>query len=183
VPKSHRHGRSLAKVKDSLKKVPGVKDVEVNERTGSILVHHDEGANTLESIGAALQEVASELFDVLLEVEEDEIPGLSSIGKLVKSQVEKADTKIARATDNWVDLKMVVPIGFLVAGITKAIQDGALLAEIPPFVLLYYAYDTFTKFHGPSVNPVSGATRVDSADGKLENPVKEELKKRRSPVT
>jgi len=182
VPKAHRHGKTLTKVKDRLKKVPGVKDVEVNERTGSILVHHDERENTIESLGEAVQEVCSELFDVFMAIEEEEIPGLSSVGRLVKSQVERADTKIAKATDNWVDLKTIVPLGFLGAGIYKAIIDGALIAEVPAFVFLYYAYDTYVKFHGPSVNPVSGADRVDT-DGKLENPVREELKKRRTTVS
>ncbi|HEY9716771.1 MAG TPA: hypothetical protein V6C69_04860 [Trichormus sp.] len=178
LPKQHRH--AINKVKDRLKKVPGVKDVHVNERTGSILIEHDEKQNVLENVGTAVQEVASDLFDSLIEMQESEVPGLSIVAHLVKSQAGKLDTKVATATDNWLDLKTLFPVALLGAGVYTAVKEKAWLGlgEIPAFVFFWYAYDAYMKFHGPSVRAESVAERVETSDGKLQNPVIQDLKRR-----
>ncbi|MGH9550712.1 MAG: hypothetical protein ACRD3W_15130, partial [Terriglobales bacterium] len=80
-------------------------------------------------------------------------------------------------TDNWLDLKMLVPITLAGAAIWKIMRDKAWIGEVPGFVLLYYAYDSYMKFHGPSVRPIS-ATELVEDDGKLENPTQQEVRRR-----
>jgi len=180
LPKSQRHAHVMTKVKDRLKKVPGVKEVHVNERTGSILIEHDEKQNVLENLGTAVQEVAGDLFDSLVEMQDKEVPGLSIVAHLVKSQASKLDTKVATATDNWLDLKTLLPVALLGAGVVTAVREQAWLGlgEIPAFVFFWYAYDAYMKFHGPSVRAESVVERVETPSGKLENPVIQDLKRR-----
>ena len=183
LPKAHRKSHTMSTVKERLKKVPGVQNVEVNERTGSILVHHEGNGQVLDQIGSALEEVASELLEAFVEVEEDEIPGLSIVSHMLKSHASKMDTSLAEATGNLLDLKTLVPVGLLVAAIYKGLRDRAWWGEVPAFVLFYYAYDSYMKFHGPSVRPVSAAERVETPAGTLENPVREEIKRHRSRIS
>ena len=90
----------------------------------------------------------------------------------------RIDTSVANATGNVLDLKTIVPLGLLAAGLYKAARDHAWWGEVPAFVLFYYAYDSYMKFHGPSVRAVSATTRTENEDGRLENPVREELRRR-----
>jgi len=173
-----RRTKEMAQVSERLKRVPGVTGVEMNDRTGSILVHHEDNDNVLELLGAALEEAAGELFETALEVEEVEVPGLSIIAHLIKQRMGRLDTSVASATGNVVDLKTIVPLGLLAAGLYKAARDHAWWGEVPAFVLFYYAYDSYMKFHGPSVRAVSATTRTETEDGRLENPVRTELRRR-----
>jgi copper chaperone CopZ len=169
----------MNKVKNRLKRVPGVNDVEINERTGSVLVHHEENKDVLELIGSAMEEVAGDLFDVLVEMEGEQVPGLSVLAHMVKSKVGNLDTKTANATGNWIDLKTIVPLGLMGAAIYKMIQDRAWMSEVPAFALFYYAFDSYMKFHGPSVRAISVAER-EQENGVLQNPVQQEMRKRGS---
>jgi copper chaperone CopZ len=169
MPTEHRDPHTLNKVKESLKKVPGVKDVQVNERTGSVLVEHDERDDMLESVGEALNDVAGELFEAVLEASEIEVPGLSIFAHLIRTNLSKADTDVAVATNNLLDLKMLVPMILLGAGFVKA-RGTNWWGEVPAWVLFYYAYDSYMKFHGPSVREISATERIETEEGMLTNP-------------
>ena len=55
VANPKRRVKEMAQVSERLKRVPGVTGVEMNDRTGSILVHHEENDNVLELLGTALK--------------------------------------------------------------------------------------------------------------------------------
>lgn len=148
VPRHHRSKHTMEAVKKQLEYVPGVKHVEVNHRTGSVVVHHDERSDTLELMGTAIENIAEDLFHELLAVEEVEFPGLSVIAQLIRNTLSKADSRVALETRNMVDLKMIVPLLFFGAGIVKSRQSVNWWGEVPAWVLFYYAYDSYMKFHG-----------------------------------
>src|SRR5437016_5420740 len=85
VPKTYRHGEHMHHVRKRIEDVPGVRSVEVNQETGSLLIHHDERPNLLEDITLVLEESAPELLACMLlpGAEEGEI-GLEMIGGLCK---------------------------------------------------------------------------------------------------
>ncbi len=175
VPKQHRQDKTFSELESRLKKVRGVKDVEINPKTGSVLIHHHAKENVLDELGLAVQEIAAELFEAIFEIEEAEVPGLSILSKMVKSHLSKMDTSVASATGNVIDLKTVVPVSLALAAVFKGIRDKAWIGEVPAFVLFYYAYDSYMKFHGPSVQPVSNVERAETPDGRLFNPVQSKL--------
>jgi copper chaperone CopZ len=147
VPRHHRDPDTLKTVKNKLEYIPGVQSVEVNHRTGSVVVHHDERGDTLELMGEAIENIAEELFDELVTIEEIELPGLSLVAHAIRNTMAKADTKVAAETRNFLDLKMIVPLLFFGAGIVKSRQTSNWWGEVPAWVLFYYAYDSYMKFH------------------------------------
>src|SRR5436305_11351591 len=66
VPKGSRHPKQLHDVKKAIEKIDGVKSVDVNPQTGSVLVHHEDKHDMLADIGAAIEESAPELLTALI---------------------------------------------------------------------------------------------------------------------
>ncbi|HEY9678761.1 MAG TPA: cation transporter [Drouetiella sp.] len=164
VPNDHRDPGKMDAVKNQLQALPGVQAVEVNHRTGSVVVHHDERSDTLELMGTAIESICDELFEEILAVEEIEFPGLSVVAQVIRNFLSKADIKVAEGTQNVVDLKMIVPLLFFGAGVVKSRQTGNWWGEVPAWVLFYYAYDSYMKFHG-----VGFAETLPLREGDLEN--------------
>ena len=54
VSHRHRDEGAVRRIRDSVMSVAGVKSVEVNERTGSVLVHHEERAAVVDNVSEAL---------------------------------------------------------------------------------------------------------------------------------
>ncbi len=148
VPRHHRDEETLNAVKNQLEDIPGVKSVQVNIRTGSVVVDHDERDDTVELMGEAIQNIAEDLFNELLLVEEVELPGLSIVAHLIRKSLAKADNKVAEETSNVIELKIIVPLLFFGAGVVKSVQIGSWWSEVPSWVLFYFAYDSYTKFRG-----------------------------------
>lgn len=164
VPREHRDPETLKKLHTKLKKTEGVSDVEINPRTGSVLIHHDEDPAILNNVGNAIDEVAGELFEAILAAEGIEIPGLSIFAHVIRERLSDMDNRLAVATNNVIDLKMLVPVAFFGAGIIQAKRNTGWLDQVPAWVLFYYAYDAYMKFHGPSVRPTSAEERYDLQD-------------------
>jgi hypothetical protein len=155
LPRSHRDAASIARITDSVKRVNKVNRVEVNARTGSMLVYHEEDTEMLSSLSGALGEVAGELIEAALEAEAISFPGLSIIAHLIGKTMGKADTHLSTVTNNLVDLKTMLPVTFLAAGIAQSFRSGAWLVPVPNWVFFYMAYDTYMRFHSPSMTAIS----------------------------
>ena len=104
----------------------------------------------LTPIGGAIEGVAGDLFELMLEAEEIEFPGISVLAHLIGKAAGGLNKGLAKSSDNVVDLKMVLPVGFLALGIRQALATPGWWAEIPTYVLFYYAYDSFLRFNAPS---------------------------------
>jgi copper chaperone CopZ len=152
LSRRYRDEDHAGRVAEVVKSVPGVKSVEVNPRTGSVLVHHDEHPAILDSMSTAIDELGQDIFVEVLESELDEIvPGASIVAHFIKQNAGHLDSLVAEFTNNLLDLKMLLPIAFLSAGIFQASRNRYWLQQVPAWVLFYYAYDSYLKFHGPSV--------------------------------
>jgi len=107
------------------------------------------------------------LFEAVLEVEGIELPGLSLFAHLIRQKLGKIDDHLARATNNVIDLKMLVPVLFFGAGIFQARRNRGWLDQVPAWVLFYYAYDAYMKFHTPQFNPPSRNEQDEEAQQSL----------------
>jgi hypothetical protein len=161
LPKGHRDPATLKRVHEKLKKTAGVSHVEINERTGSVVIHHDEDPVILENVSNALEDVCEELFEAVLAAEGIEIPGLSIVAHIIRESLAHVDNRLAAATNNVIDLKMLVPIAFFGAGAFQARRNAGWFQEAPAWILFYFAYDAYMKFHGPSVRETSAEERLD----------------------
>lgn len=61
VKVSKQHWCDVHKLEAALKKLPGVHGVHVNDRTKSVVVHHEEHEKTAERVGEAFEKVAVDL--------------------------------------------------------------------------------------------------------------------------
>jgi hypothetical protein len=152
----------MKKIGDRLKKVAGVKEVEINERTGSILVEHDQRKDMLDQLDGAVLEAAADLFE--LAADGEGLP-LSSLAAAVKTRLHSANSKVAEATDYSMDLRSAVPLALLGVSVVKLIQDKAWWNEVPAF------QPTRADVHVTDENA--------GTDGNLIEPAKEDARSRR----
>lgn len=152
VPTQHRTPEGMARLKKAMEGTAGVRSVEINPKTGSVLLNHDTQPGILEKVGVALEETPGLMHLLMPEADEleAEISGLSKIADAVEQALFKADSKFSRATENVIDLKMLIPVLLAFAGFTQLKEKNGFFAGMPPFVLFYYAFDAYMKFHGTS---------------------------------
>jgi copper chaperone CopZ len=175
VPRRHRQAPTFKKIQDRLVKVPGVQSVEVNERTGSVLVHHDTKDDTLDLINSAVAEVAAEIFEV---VAADEFPAVSTLAAYLRNRVRNLNSSVSQATEHKLDLRSAVPIFLLGASVVRFIQEKSWWGEVPAFVLFYYAWDSFIKLNPHAIpGAYSAEPAADDIDGTGAN--REETRQRR----
>src|ERR1700722_17360744 len=94
LPPSQRDPATMQKMTDSISRLSSVKDVQINSRTRSMGVYHEEDTQALEHINGGIGDVAREVLEAILEAEEIEFPGLSLLGVLISSLMGKADDKV-----------------------------------------------------------------------------------------
>ncbi len=158
----HRNEETVNRLHESLKKVPGVNKVEFNDRTGSLLVHHDEISGMVTKLDGVCNEIATDLFEELVGEEMIMFPEVSLLAQLIGKRFSRINQYLARRTQNYIDLKMLLPLLLAAAGFYQLSKEKGLLSQVPGWVLFYYAYDSYFKFHlasshSPAVaNPGNG---------------------------
>jgi copper chaperone CopZ len=149
VAQAHRTPRVIGELEATLRTVPGVQRVETNVATGSILLTHDRNAIAEEDISKALDAATSLALDMVPPRFRNEASlEMSDLARGIAATFKTIDLRVAQATDGWIDLKMLVPVLLLGAAVAQATVAEGAWAAVPPYVLAYYAFDTFIKFHG-----------------------------------
>ena len=128
----------LEQIKRALSPIPGMLHIEVNPSTGSVILHYDPDVH--EAIHDSLHEHGSDHFKVAaasamslrltswtnqLEEEAKDLAEHSDVARAIVDFCRGLDREIKLATDNAVDLKVLVPLGlagytFLVLGFEAA---------------------------------------------------------------
>jgi hypothetical protein len=160
LDRDHRRPEQLSQLRHALRGQPGVRDVEVNETTGSVLIHHAPGAVSAHGLAAVL----GDLGVVIQGLAGDEA-GKSETARGVESALGDLNRRVATATGGKADLKIIVPGAFLAWGLWRLAADvGSFFTAVPGYVLLYYAFDTYTKLHHMPASVSTGA-RDTSTEG------------------
>jgi hypothetical protein len=159
VPRAQRH--NLRQIKENLSGSPGINSVEINQKTGSILVHHDHDTPIFDILHEAVETVGADLLTTLIEGETAELlapagilaAGVGLVVGFGKSLFSIAGSESASANHKPVipvagaDLKLLVPAAFLAAAIYKAYQTRSFWQGLTPMALTYWAFDTYWKFN------------------------------------
>lgn len=152
----HRRDRGkggLARIKQVAEHQPGVTGVEVNETTGSVLIHHRKGAAPVGGLAASLGDVGV----ILRGLEEGDIGGPgqhSEASAAVESALGDLNRRVGTATDGLVDLKLLLPASLIGVGLWRVVLDpAALLTEIPTYALFWFGIDLYTKFRDARATP------------------------------
>jgi hypothetical protein len=75
----------------------------------------------------------------------------ATVAQRIDSQLRSWNERVEQATDGRMDLRTLVPLTLLGVGVFKLLTDKDWRA-VPPYVLLYYAFDTYWKLHDRSGN-------------------------------
>jgi hypothetical protein len=151
APAAGRSAARLAWLHSRLASTPGVSTAEVNLQTGSVLVHH-EASTTLEE----LLQRAGLSQDVLLEgvpprLRDQVRSEASEVAQQLSDRFFELDAELSRTTGGWLDLKMAIPLGLLGVGVWRLLAEGVTALEIPPYIFLWWSFDSFVKLHQPQI--------------------------------
>lgn len=122
----------------------GVQEVRANPVARSVLVRYDpldlELPALLEHLGRAGVTPAP---DGPRDGEQAAARGGTALGSLISGAFGQADRRVARLTGGAADLRTLLPVG-LAALAAREVLSGRLAAA-PWYVLLWYAFDSYTK--------------------------------------
>jgi hypothetical protein len=125
----------------------GIRAVETNTSTGSVVVHYDPAHQTTDGILAVLKDVGIIVRDIGSAGEEPPEVGHSATSEAVLDAVTDLNRRLYLATGGKFDLKLLFPLGMGAIGLWKVLRSGLELGEVPAYVLLWYAFDAFHKLH------------------------------------
>jgi hypothetical protein len=146
VSHPHRQKRHIEPITDALKQRLEIYRVRSNVDSGSITVYHAKEHSTFEDIRAILRDLGIIILDVT--GEESVIPGeKSAAAAQVTSVVSDLNQRVKELTNGAVDLRFLVPLGFSALALRQLLAKGWQLEIIPWYVLAWYAFDSFVKFH------------------------------------
>jgi Heavy metal associated domain 2 len=162
--------RFLESVKQTLSPVAGVRNVDVNSSTGSVVVHYDQTthpdfAQTLashcESEGLfSLEPPELSEVDAIANKLQREAQFLAQHSDLAKSAVDfvsQIDQRLKTATNNTVDLKVLLPLGLAIYSFIELESD----ITTPLWVTLgIFSFNSFIALHRPGGHPM----QMDSSE-------------------
>jgi len=144
---------------------------QVNPTTGSVLVHYDRHTHSSADIVRIVEDVCSvvgeSVRDIGLEAPE-EGSGSSSTSVRIVDAITDLDRQLSALTGRKIDLKLLFPLALGGIGLWRAARSGLGIGEVPAYVLLWYAFDSFWKFHREPAQrtvPSADAEAALGADG------------------
>jgi len=149
----------LERIKESISPLPGVRSIEVNPTTGSVLVHYDPNdyehyagqltahgeRENLFMLGPPELTEADDLA-AKIEAEAEFLAEHSETARTVVNLVKDLDQAIKRETNNSVDLKVLLPLGLAVSAF---LELGSALAPTLWVTLGIFSFNSFVSLHRP----------------------------------
>lgn len=146
VSPKRRNPEEMARITNAIKAHPGVKDIQINLQTGSIVVHHADKKSWLDELTAILQDLGI-IFGSVADVELPFSRGKSEVAADLTSAVSDLNERVGLATSGVVDLRLLVPVGLAALALRELIRNGWEFEAAPWYVLTWYAFDSFIKLH------------------------------------
>ena len=125
---------------------PGVATVDANPATGSLLVHYDHEALHRGDILDILEDVGLVVADLADLPAPSWGPHSTTAGGLMDA-IGDLDARLSALTNRRLDLKLLFPLALGAIGLRQTLSEGLGLGQVPGYVLLWYAFDSFWKFH------------------------------------
>jgi copper chaperone CopZ len=176
VQRAHRDPTMLHAAASQIEAQPGIHHVEVNASTGSVLVQYDHTSRTRDDVVACVEDVGI-LIGSVLEAGGEEVPEIgdgaeqahSSTAASVVGTMNDLDQRLSELTGRRVDLKLLFPLALGAIGLRSAIVNGLGFAEVPAYILMWYAFDAFWKFHQrPRSAPAPSSATTEVGDAQEE---------------
>jgi len=134
-------------VKEHVVGRPGVTQVSTSAVTGSVVVHYDRESASHDDIIGMFRD-AGVIVESIAGLEgAEELSAPTPASQRVIEAVDRLDRRLARLTGYRVDLRLLFPAGLFAIGLRQALVEGLGLTDVPGYVLLWYAFDSFWKLH------------------------------------
>jgi hypothetical protein len=164
IPAAKGNAELLRQISETFGIIPGIEQITVNPTTGSVIMHYDvDRHREFHDRFQAMPQIArppSTEFDQMAVRIEEEAEFLAQHSKTARAVVDfckQLDREIKRATDNNVDLTIVLALG--VIGFT-IFEVGATAATPVWVTLTLFALNHYVEMHaaaagaGPTSAPV-----------------------------
>jgi hypothetical protein len=147
----------LRRIKDSVAPERGVRSVEVNPTTGSVVIHYD--ADLDEDIRAHLGELVpmldlgppalTEVDEIASNIEREAefLAAHSDTAQSLVTAVERLNDAVRQATGNAVDLRVLVPAGLAAYAFFEV---GPEIVTPLWVTLAIFSFNSFVALHAPS---------------------------------
>ena len=73
--------------------------------------------------------------------------GKSEAAAELIAEATELNQRVKRASNGAFDLRFLIPLGFSALALRQLLVKGVQLGAIPWYVLAWYAFDSFIKFH------------------------------------
>ncbi len=152
-----RDPRLLESVRACAAKVPGATRVQVNKDTGSVVIHYRNRTLKQFAEGLSEQGLSSQAFQLsvpeigeagemwsMMEHESEFLAAHSQLARSVVEETKRLDTAVKEATDNALDLKVLVPLGLAVVSFVYLGTD----ISTPLWLSLgVFSFNSFVSLH------------------------------------
>ena len=154
---SSRRVYIIRRIEENLAAQEGIQDVKTNEATGSIRINYDTRRHDMPGIRKVLEDVDVIVSDYAgTSIPEGEATTGGAKNDLTfVGAVEDLNKWLSTVTGVPINLKIILPLGLLGAGLWTILRDGLAATKIPGWIFLWLAFDSFVKLHP--------ATRASSA--------------------
>ena len=140
----------LETLRTALADRPGVASVDANPATGSLLVRYDQHALGRDAVLGILEDVGL-VVAALADLPAPPGPHSTTAGGFMDA-ISDLDARLSALTNRRLDLKLLFPLALGAIGLRKTVSEGLGLSQVPGYVLLWYAFDSFWKFHHEKVS-------------------------------
>ncbi|MCO5186029.1 MAG: hypothetical protein M9928_09540 [Anaerolineae bacterium] len=142
-----RSAESMTQIKTNLEAHPDIQDVQINQRTGSVVITHSQKHDSHTLFWEAVKEIDL-VAEVALEVPEEGDDGEDPTAKVEQQLADIAyriDKSIYKRTGENLHMGLLIPAGIAGIGIAQIAIYGIGLELLPGPVLLWIAYDIYKR--------------------------------------
>jgi Zn-dependent membrane protease YugP len=136
---------ALGRIKNGLEAKEGVCGVRASPATGSLTIHYDPKRHSTAGVLGLLKDV-----DVLVE-SLTQAPVVAETGAdaaatlTVGEAIDDLNARFIRWSGLPIDLRTVLPLAFVGAGVWSMLRNGLMLERVPGWLLLWLGFDLFVK--------------------------------------
>jgi hypothetical protein len=140
---------TLEGIVENLQTREGIHTVRLNRDCGSVTVHYDKERHSMAGILGFLEDI-----DVLVE----SIAHVPGAGEGVEAAagghapgfitaINDLNERLRQVSGLPVDLKLVLPLAFVGAGVWSVGKRGLMIESMPGWLFFWFAFDMFVKLH------------------------------------
>jgi copper chaperone CopZ len=157
-----RNPKALDRIKTGLEATAGIHSVQVSPATGSVTLHYDPKRHSTAGVLGLLEDM-DVIVESLTHAPSVGEAGNGAGGTLTVGEAIDDLARLRRWTRLPIDLRAVLPLSFMGAGLWSILRNGLMLEKVPGWMLLWVGFDLFVKTR-PGEVVRTASTRRDTEE-------------------